>query len=114
VTLQWRDTLSAKDLKNMVARTAKYPELNQHVFVGTRCLTGGEEVKEGNINIVMTFTTPMVKAMPCGVSVNKKVSAHKATQDVPLGATSHEQDYLPSREQNGGRPASPCVPKPSC
>ena len=66
----------------MVARTAKYPELNQHVFVGTRCLTDGEEVKEGNINIVMTFTTPMVKAMPCRVSVNKKVSGHKATQDV--------------------------------
>ena len=82
MTLHWHRTLTAKELKNVVARIAKSPEFNQHVFVGTRCLADNEKVKAGEVNIVMTFISSRVEAVPCRVSVNRKVVRCKVKQDV--------------------------------
>ena len=80
--LLWHRKLTAKELKNVVARTAKYPEFHQHVFVGTRCLADNEKVKAGDVNIVMTVISSRVEAVPCRVFIKRKVVRRQVKQDV--------------------------------
>ena len=74
LSLLWHHRLIAKELKNVIARTAKYSELHQHVAVGTRSLADHQKVKAGEINIVMIVISSMVEAAPCRVFISRKVA----------------------------------------
>ena len=45
----------------MIERTLKYPELNQHAFVSTRCLLDDEGMKEGITDVVVIFAPSLVE-----------------------------------------------------
>ena len=103
LSLLWNHGLKAKELKNVIARIAKYSEWHQHVFVGTRCLADHQKVKAGEVNIVMTAFSSKAEVAFDELKRSVKryaTSSHEAlfAQDfADVGAWIRQNGRLPSR-----------------
>ena len=87
----------------MIARTAKYSELHQHVDGGTRSRADHQKLKAGEINIVMIVISSMVEAAPCRVFISRKVASCRVGQEVATCGRVH------ARNSDAFMRNSPCV-----